>query len=299
VDAARTFAHAEKLVEEIGPREMASQENMLAGQYIFSAFADYGLENPHFEPFSRWGMAGRNVVATAPGTLYPEWIFLIGAHYDTIPLGVGSIDNATGMASLLEIAHYFGNHPPAYTIRFVAFDGEELGLIGSGYHYLQSALSGDLERSLLMLNLDMTQTNETSRVNPFIFFVLSSNAAAMEDLRQVRREMGLAASLVFRVPPDLAAEVSGGALMSDIQHWAHDPLILAWPWALSFDYHTIPGSLDQIDETALGISTKIILDFVRKLQLRTPAELQDRSTVAVDEEALRLLEAAGGIKAAR
>jgi hypothetical protein len=297
VDPQITFSHAEELVVTIGPRPHDSQGNLLARNYILDTLIDFGLEDPHFHVFSDSRvMDGANVVATATGTTYPEYMFLIGAHYDSIPGGVGSADNATGVATMLEIARYFSLNPPVYTLRFVAFDAEEIGLVGSE-HYYQDYQS-ELGNTLLMLCVDMTQTNESFYLSPLIAFALSANQAIANTFSQVKHSMGFSSSFVFNVTVELAEVVSQGPLRSDIRHWRHDPLLLAWPWAVAFDYHTIPGSIHEIDETGLAISTKFILEFLRGLETHPPVELQVTPTVTmpVDEEILQLLLEKGGMK---
>jgi len=297
VDEEITFSHAEELVVTIGPRPHDSQGNLLARNYILDTFVDFGLEDPHFHVFSDSQVTdGANVVATATGTTYPEYIFLIGAHYDSIPGGVGSADNATGVATMLEIARYFSLNPPVYTFRFIAFDAEEIGLVGSE-HYYQDHQS-DLDNTLLMLCVDMTQTNESFPLSPLVAFALSANQAIADTFRQVKRSMGFSSSFVFNVTVELAELVSEGPLRTDIRHWRHDPVLLAWPWAVAFDYHTIPGSISEIDKTGLAIATKFILEFVRGLQTYPPVELQvaPAVTMTVDEEILQLLLEKGGMK---
>ncbi|MEW6441622.1 MAG: hypothetical protein AB1640_11870 [bacterium] len=87
-------------------------------------------------------------------------------------------------------------------------------------------------------------------------------------------------------------------MRSDIRRWREDPLLLAWPWAVSSDYHTIPGSIDQIDKTALAISTKFVLEFVRGLQTYAPQDLREAEEVElpVDEGMVQMLRERGGVK---
>jgi Peptidase family M28 len=53
---------------------------------------------------------------------------LIGAHYDSIPGTPGADDNASGVAALVAAARALG---PREGVRYVAFDGEECGFVGS------------------------------------------------------------------------------------------------------------------------------------------------------------------------
>lgn len=73
----------------------------------------------------------RNVLAVIEGNTFPEQSVVLTAHYDSVPLGTGSWDNATGTAALLAIYHYFTAHPPKRTMRFIWCGSEELGLLGS------------------------------------------------------------------------------------------------------------------------------------------------------------------------
>lgn len=107
-----------------------------------------------------------NVVGYIPGAT-DEYVIL-GAHYDHLGLGEqyslapekagtvhpGADDNASGVAGLLALARYFGAHPkPPRGIVFIAFAGEELGLLGS-VHYANHPLL-PLDRAQLMVNMDM------------------------------------------------------------------------------------------------------------------------------------------------
>jgi hypothetical protein len=110
-----------------------------------------------------------NVVGFIPGAT-DEYI-IIGAHYDHLGVGEqyslapekagtvhpGADDNASGVAGLLALARHFGtresNPRPPRGIVFIAFAGEELGLLGS-VHYANNPLL-PLNRAQLMINMDM------------------------------------------------------------------------------------------------------------------------------------------------
>ncbi len=71
-----------------------------------------------------------NVVAEKPGTTQADTIYIVGAHYDTANTP-GADDDASGVAALLEMAQIISTWESNCTIRFCAFDKEELGLFGS------------------------------------------------------------------------------------------------------------------------------------------------------------------------
>ena len=131
--------------------------------------------------------AGRNVVGVLEGsdeTLKNECV-VIGAHYDHVGMGNfgsrggrgqvhnGANDNASGTSGLLEVAEAFvvGKVTPRRSIIFIAFDGEEKGLLGSKYYV--SAPHTPMADTVAMINMDMIGVNPDhevfvgeGRVNP-------------------------------------------------------------------------------------------------------------------------------------
>jgi len=132
-------------------------------EYIAEIFRNYGLE-VEFDFFEhhRWLLKGgkqgeyvmRSVVATLPGKgLNKNRAYLMTAHYDSIASKTedweenwrvlpapGADDNASGVAEMLETARILSQAELDFdfTIKFIAFGGEELGLFGSK-HYAQRA----------------------------------------------------------------------------------------------------------------------------------------------------------------
>jgi len=83
-----------------------------------------------------------NVIATLRGTTDPERLYVVGGHYDSrngtgedgAGAAPGAVDDASGTAVVLEACRVMSAQPFAATIVFVAYDGEEQGLLGSGAH---------------------------------------------------------------------------------------------------------------------------------------------------------------------
>lgn len=118
----------------------------------------------------------KNVVAVleGEGPLADETI-VVGAHYDHLGMGGegslapwtseihnGADDNASGTATLLEVAREIveSGKKPQRRIVFIAFTGEEKGLLGSAHYVKQPRFP--LENTVAMFNLDMVGrlTNE-------------------------------------------------------------------------------------------------------------------------------------------
>ena len=123
-----------------------------AVQYIQREILKLGLDVK--EDFFEWeGKSYRNLIAEKKGAVYPERIFIVGAHYDTVPGSPGADDNASAIAVLLEVARCIQKMSLDSTIRLIAFDLEEYGFVGST-HYAEKAKRAK-EKVLGMISLEM------------------------------------------------------------------------------------------------------------------------------------------------
>ncbi|MBM3151711.1 MAG: M20/M25/M40 family metallo-hydrolase [Chloroflexi bacterium] len=146
--------HLEALTE-IGPRWSGSEEEMEAGQYILEALDEmgYGVERQPFTATSDDGdtITSANIIAVKDGLL-PE-VIVVGAHYDSSDEGLGSDDNGSGVAVLLEVAELVAGETTPYTIYFIAFGAEEAGLLGSNA-FVDALGDSELSGIILYVNLD-------------------------------------------------------------------------------------------------------------------------------------------------
>lgn len=126
--ASRLRKHVHQLAEVIGPRNIKSYENLsLAALYIQRELESLGF-SVRLQEYSPGGYARPvvNIEAERRGSLKPDEILVIGAHYDSVgPQCPGADDNASGCAALLWLAEEFRDMTPSRTIRFVAFANEE------------------------------------------------------------------------------------------------------------------------------------------------------------------------------
>jgi hypothetical protein len=109
----------------------------------------FGLTT-ELQSFSYYGGTRYNVVATQVGKVYPDSHFIIGGHYDSAGTP-GADDDASGVAGVLEIARILSVYRTDYTIKYVAFDFEEYGLIGSKAY----VNSHPTDTIVAMISLDM------------------------------------------------------------------------------------------------------------------------------------------------
>ena len=105
----------------------------------------------------------RNVIAEMKGA--GDDVVVVGAHYDTVPEGsVGANDNASGTAVILALAEALSGQSLPFTVRFVSFGAEEVGLVGSR-HYVASLSDAELGRVKAMLNFDVVGSGAYTAVS--------------------------------------------------------------------------------------------------------------------------------------
>ena len=97
-----------------------------------------------------------NVVAELAGTVTPDEIYIIGAHYDSTTGNPrpGGDDNASGTAGILELARILSQYEFESTIRLIGFNAEEDGLWGSE-DYVDNVVIPGGENVVGMISLDM------------------------------------------------------------------------------------------------------------------------------------------------
>ena len=106
-----------------------------------------GVSNPNADDY--------NVIADSPfGD--PNHVVVVDAHLDAI-YGAGMLDNASGSATILDIAQLMRKVHPLNKLRFIWFGGEELGLLGSRA-YVNSLSPSDLSKIGYDLDADVTAT---------------------------------------------------------------------------------------------------------------------------------------------
>ncbi|MES2774831.1 MAG: M28 family peptidase [Bacteroidota bacterium] len=105
-----------------------------------------------------------NVAAMVKGTSGTDSVMVFTAHYDHLGgMGKdtyfpGANDNASGIGLMLSLAKYYAAHPQRYTIVFIAFAGEEAGLVGSKYFVEHPPL--DIKKIRFLTNLDLMGNGE-------------------------------------------------------------------------------------------------------------------------------------------
>lgn len=121
-----------------------SPENRTVAEYLADKLTSWGY-TVELDAFTAYGNPCQNVVATLPGSVTPDEIVVIGAHYDSTSesaetLAPGAEDNGSGTCLVMELARATAGRQFERTVQFVLFDAEEVGLHGS-QHFVDEAVS--------------------------------------------------------------------------------------------------------------------------------------------------------------
>ena len=219
--------------------------------------------------FDRQPIRLQNVVAVLPGAdeKLSEETVVVGAHLDHIgarsadpdkpdrdTIFNGADDNASGVAALLAIARAMTreNLRPKRTIVFCAFDGEEIGLLGSR-HYVNHPVR-PLEKTAVMINLDMV-----GRLRDNALMIMGVGSG--KGLSEVANAAAKGLDLKLYCSPSAMAP-------ADSMHFAMSRVpALFFHTGLHLDYHRVTDEASKIDYGGLAR--------VARVAARTAAAIAD------------------------
>ena len=148
VNAADLISQVEWLVG-LGVRFSRSPNLPAVADTLEAKLASFGLDTEqHVFPMGTEGnLQVPNVIATKTGSLQPDSVFVLCAHYDATSEAPfqntpGADDNGTGTVTLLTAARLLSTVSLDYTVKFVLFAGEEQGMVGSDYWVQDMAAAG-------------------------------------------------------------------------------------------------------------------------------------------------------------
>ena len=173
--------------DKLEGRQTGTKGEKAAADYIASRFKSLGLEEkgtkgyfqefsfkPKTDPHSQVKFTETNTDSTLTGINVIGFInnnaketIVVGAHYDHLGYGSegslyrgkekaihnGADDNASGVAVMLNLASKLKNSDKGNNYLFMAFSGEEMGLLGSNYFVKNATINTDSIN--YMINMDM------------------------------------------------------------------------------------------------------------------------------------------------
>jgi hypothetical protein len=265
-----------------------------AGSYLARAFKTIGLapggdSGTYFQTFvishdapaaihtDAGGKTIRNVIGVLRGrspTLRNE-IIVVGAHYDHLGYGGfgaldepdstgkvhnGADDNASGTTALLEVARRLVGRRPERTVLFIAFSGEELGDLGSGYYVAHPTVP--MDSIYTMLNMDMVGRLRNAKL-------IVSGAATTKEFPALLDSLNRSGGSDPRF--DLRASGDGWGPSDHASFYAAKRPVLHFFTDLHGDYHRTTDDWDKINIVGLEAVADFVADAATTLADRRGA----------------------------
>lgn len=204
--------------------------------------------------------ATQNVIGYVEGSVYPDSFLVFSAHYDhlgemgkeiTFP---GANDNASGCAMLLSLAHYYSvaKNKPKYSICFMAFGAEEVGLLGSKFYTENPYFP--LSKIKFLMNMDIMGTGDEgiTAVNGKVF------TKEFDALTKINTEKEYLPVIQAR----------GKAAISDHYFFteANVPSFFIYTMGGIQAYHDVYDKAETLPLTKFADVYKLLIDFTAELQ---------------------------------
>ncbi len=275
--------HVAELAGRIGERNVWRPEALAAAAgYIRKTLEGAGYA-VSVQPFPSHGLTVNNLEAVLPGHGAADEIIVAGAHYDSVAGTPGANDNASGVASLLELARLLAGRALPRTVRFVAFANEEAPFfygdeMGSNVYATRARAQGERIEAMLALETIGYYTGQPGSQwypFPFSFFYPDTGnfigfVGDLSSRRLVRRAIGaFRASTAFPSEGVAAPGRMKGVHWSD--HWsfwqAGYPAIMVTDTALYRypHYHAATDTPEKLDYTSLARVTGGLADVIAAL----------------------------------
>jgi aminopeptidase YwaD len=132
------------------------QDAQASGKPANVAYSTGGPLNPETTP-ELAANVWHNIIVEIPGTVHPEEVLIVGAHFDAVAGSPGADDNGSGTAALLEIAKALKDRPMERTVRLVFFNLEEIGVRGAQEYAksIRDELNDGTRKLIGMMSLEM------------------------------------------------------------------------------------------------------------------------------------------------
>lgn len=134
-------------VKQVGTTAITNELSWLKNKYM-----SYGYTDIKIDTFSYSSNFGYNLIVTKLGSVYPNRFVIIDGHYDS-KTGPGTNDNGSGVSIILEVARLLKNINTEFSIKFINFSAEEVGLIGSS-HYVNNVVIPQNLDIKIVFNID-------------------------------------------------------------------------------------------------------------------------------------------------
>ena len=141
VDSARLRSNLE-LIAGIRHPQTGLAKLELTKTMIENYFGAYGLRIRRQE-WTAGTYTAANIIGTIPGSLSPDSIAILCAHFDSVRDAPGADDNGSGVVGMWEVIRALSQQKFRRSVRFIGFDQEEAGLVGSSRYVTSGILPNE------------------------------------------------------------------------------------------------------------------------------------------------------------
>ena len=196
-----------------------------------------------------------NVIGYVPGRVVPDSFLVVCAHYDHLGmLGPhiffpGANDNASGVSTLLEMASQVARQPLRYSVVFIAFTGEEAGLLGSRFFVANPLVP--LSSIRFVLNLDLLGFGDLGAtvVNATVYPDLFDRLVKINHEKQYLKEL----------------KPRGKAANSDHYPFSEAgvPAFFLYTLGGPGHYHDVQDTADTVTFSRFSATFQLLMDFLK------------------------------------
>lgn len=262
--------------DDMEGRDTGAPGGERARAYIISRLDALGVQAPMVGREQPWTQEGRtregartfrgvNIIGVIPGTRRADRYIVVTAHYDHVGVNDGQIyngadDNASGVATLLELAARLKANPPEHSVLIVALDGEERGLLGAR-HFVE-APPVPLSSIVLNINLDMTARADA---DGFLWATGTyQNPTLRPIIEHIQPRPGVALAFGKDTPEDTGSDNWVNASDHAAFHRAGVPFLY---FGVNYhpDYHQPTDDYERVTPSIFQNATEIAIEAFRAL----------------------------------
>ena len=256
-------------------RAAGSPGGLAARAWVVERFKAIGLQpvsGSYVHPFTFTRNAagtqqkgeGANVLGLCSGSDPKLPYFVVSAHYDHVGVRDGQIypgadDNASGVATILEVAAFCQKTPFRHTVIFAAFDAEERGLQGARAFVAKPPVPQ--ERIALNVNLDMVSRSDKREI-------YIAGTSHYPDLKKPLDEVASNARITVRFGHDTKTANASDDWTNQSDHGAFHAAKIPFVYfgvEDHADYHKPTDTADKINRAFFADVAETILDAVMAL----------------------------------
>ncbi|MFI8033024.1 M20/M25/M40 family metallo-hydrolase [Acinetobacter sp. ABJ_C3_5] len=189
MDAAQMMTHLhafEQIAKQHGGnRAVGTQGGLASADYILDHAKKAGFTTELQAIENREKTKGQNIIVEIPGESKQD-IILLGAHYDSVKMGPGINDNASGVALLLELMAQLSQQKikPKHSIHLAFWDSEEVGIAGS-QAYVKKLSAEQLKTIKAYINVDMVGTKDPE------ILIADGDKSSVDEMEKMLKERGM------------------------------------------------------------------------------------------------------------